>query len=95
MGLAPKDDSAGPLFLDYLQRNNRLHEYKFSILPGTTEKEPKISFGGYQEDGTPEDEQRYFNATTNSIIAHRASGSFHWELDLTSVGVGGTSFRPS
>ena len=95
MGLAPVDDSSGPLFVDYLFRDNKLSQDKFSILPGTNDVQPRITFGGYQEDGFPEDKQHFFNASTNSIIAHRASGSFHWELDLIKASVGGMEFRPS
>jgi hypothetical protein len=34
----------------------------FSILPG---KEPKITYGGYQEEGKPISEQKFYSETMN------------------------------
>lgn len=48
MGLSPDDESAGPLLINYLFENDKIDKKVFSISPG---KEPKITFGGYQQEG--------------------------------------------
>jgi hypothetical protein len=71
----------------------------FSILPqGSEEKNqlPKITFGGYQREQITLEEQQYFyKENLNTIVAHRVSGSFHWELDVNTVKIGEYSMRPT
>ena len=62
----------------------------FSILPG---KEPKITFGGYQEEGKPASEHKFYSEVMHQIVAIRVSGSFHWELPLRNVNVGTVNFK--
>lgn len=51
LGLGPVDDSgAGASFVNYLFDQGKIDANLFSVLPG---KEPKITFGGYQEEGLP------------------------------------------
>lgn len=51
LGLGPVDDSgAGASFVTYLFDQGKIDANLFSVLPG---KEPKITFGGYQEEGLP------------------------------------------
>lgn len=57
LGLSPKDESAGPLFIDYLKDSETIDKKQFAILPpnveSTTEyikekqKQSKMTFGGY------------------------------------------------
>ena len=47
LGLAPNDDSAGPLFMDYLYNQKKIDDNVFSILPGSTNNQTLITFGGY------------------------------------------------
>jgi hypothetical protein len=62
----------------------------FSILPG---KEPKITYGGYQEEGKPAGEQKFYSEIMNSIVAINVAGSFHWQLPLRNVSIGEDFFR--
>ena len=55
LGLSNKDESAGPLFIDYLYDQGKIDEKVFAILPSRNFKnKPKITYGGYQkEDENP------------------------------------------
>lgn len=62
MGLAPNDESSGPLFIDYLYRDDKIPQDKFSILPGNEDNTPLITFGGFQQEGDP---STFFNSSLN------------------------------
>lgn len=62
----------------------------FSILPG---KEPKITYGGYQEEGKPDNEQLFYSEVMNRIVAINVHGSFHWQLPVRNVTIGDDYFR--
>lgn len=64
----------------------------FSILPG---KEPKITYGGYQEEGRPTSEQKFYSETMNQIVAINVAGSFHWQLPVRNVSIGEDFFKLS
>lgn len=89
MGFSPSDDSSGPLYIDYLYKTDKIAMKVFSILPqGNEDKKelPKITYGGYQkEEVTPVEKQYFYKENLNTILAHRVSGSFHWELDVNRV----------
>ena len=99
MGFSPDDDSAGPLFIDYLYKTDKIAMKVVSILPqGNEEKKelPKITYGGYQkEEITPIENQYFYKENLNTILAHRVSGSFHWELDVNRVQLGEYYIKPS
>lgn len=62
----------------------------FSILPG---KEPKITYGGYQEEGLGEQEQHFYSEVMNQIVALNVHGSFHWQVALRNMSIGDEFFR--
>lgn len=99
MGFSPHDDSAGPLFIDYLYKTDKIADKIFSILPQGSEDKgqlPKITFGGFQkEEVTPVENQYFYKESLNTIISHRVSGSFHWELDVSRVQLGEYSMKPT
>ena len=92
LGLSPKDDSSGPLLINYLYDNDKIDKPVFSISPG---KEPKITFGGYQPEGLETTEQKFYSELLHPITALRIGGSFHWEVPIIAINVGGVFFRPS
>lgn len=48
LGLSPDDESAGPLYINYLYQQDKIQEKKFSILPSPLPfLSAKITFGGY------------------------------------------------
>lgn len=54
IGLSPKDDSSGPLFIDYLYNQDLIKNRRFGVLlaPYSTKVtglESKITFGGVME----------------------------------------------
>lgn len=52
-GFSPKDESAGPLFLDYLYQQKKIKQKVFAILPTRSMNNlPKITFGGYQTENS-------------------------------------------
>ena len=77
--MSPRDESAGPLFVEYLYNAGEINQKMFSITPG--KQKPLITFGGYEK--------------SQSLVAHRISGSFHWEIDLKRIKIGQFSIRPS
>lgn len=98
LGLSPSDDSSGPLFIDALYKDDKIQNKQFAILPGsiTEDHSPKITFGGYQkEEITLPDNQLFYKEDLNTIVAHRVSGSFHWELDIMNLFIGESNFRPT
>ena len=60
-------------------------------MPG---KDPKITFGGYQKEGLAVEDQKFYSELLHPITAIRIGGSFHWEVPLIAVNIGGTFFRP-
>jgi len=97
MGLSPADESAGPLLIPYLYEQGKIHQNLFAILPAKKdEDQAKITYGGYQEEGTPPELQYFYNEAANQMITHQVSGSFHWEVPLKKlvIGDGFSSFRP-
>ena len=45
-----------------------------------------MTYGGFQqEEITPVENQYFYKENLNTIVAHRVSGSFHWELDVNKV----------
>ena len=53
-------------------------------MPGKTREDPAyLTFGGDYFD-----QKKHFNSSKNEIIAHRISGSFHWEVHLIKFQVG-------
>jgi hypothetical protein len=62
----------------------------FSIMPG---KEPLITYGGYQEEGKPADEQMFYSEIMNQIVAIKVSNNFHWQLPIKNVSIGDEFFR--
>jgi len=63
----------------------------FSVLPG---KSPKITFGGYQEEGLPAPQQRFYSEVMHEMIALKTAGSSGWSLPLRNVNIGSTDFVP-
>ena len=62
-------------------------------MPGKTKEDPAyLTFGGDFLD-----HQKYFNSSENQLVAHRISGSFHWEVHLIKfqVGKNKTNIYPS
>ena len=69
----------------------------FSFLPAKKEEEEaKLTYGGYQEEGTPVEQQFFYNEAVNRLVCHQVSGSFHWEIPLKKVVIGDnfSAFRP-
>lgn len=78
LGLAPVDESAGPLLVPNLYGVDKLAFDVFAFLPSVNpDKLPKITYGNYQREG---DEPQFYYSDINEPIAHRVSGSFHWEV---------------
>ena len=73
LGLAPDDESSGPLLINYLHQQGKIKQKKFSIIIGTFPAFYKsyITFGGYQEEGTEDEQQKFYKEGTNQIVAHR------------------------
>lgn len=97
LGLSPADETAGPLFIPNLYEQGKIRQNMFSILPAKKEEDQaKLTYGGYQEEGLPPEQQYFYNEATNRIIAHQVSGSFHWEIPLKKVVIGEnfSAFRP-
>lgn len=97
LGLSPADESAGPLFIPYLFEQGKIRANMFSFLPAKKEEDQaKLTYGGYQEEGLPAEQQFFYNEGANRIVAHQVSGSFHWEVPLKRVviGEGFSTFRP-
>lgn len=97
LGLSPADESAGPLFVPNLYKQQKIRTNTFSFLPAKTDQDQaKITYGGYQQEGLPAEQQFFYNEAANQIIAHQVSGSFHWEVPLKRVMIGDnfSSFRP-
>lgn len=97
LGLSPSDESAGPLLIPNLFDQGKIRSNMFSFLPAKREdEEAKLTYGGYQEEGTAGGDQYFYNEATNRIVAHQVSGSFHWEIPLKKVVIGDnfSAFRP-
>ena len=97
MGLSPADEGAGPLFIPYLYAQGKIRQNMFSFLPAKKEDDQaKLTYGGYQEEGLPAEQQFFYNEGANRIVAHQVSGSFHWEVPLKRVVIGDffSTFRP-
>ena len=59
MGLAPRDESAGPLLIDYLYEQGKVDRKMVSLLPSRQPSDlPKITYGGYQRE---DDEPKFYN----------------------------------
>jgi hypothetical protein len=67
LGLAPDDESSGPLLINYLHQQGKIKQRKFSIIIGVFPAFFKsyITFGGYQEEGTEEEQQKFYREGTN------------------------------
>ena len=91
LGLAPpRSWASGPGFVEHLWDQDRLDRNMFAVLPG---KEPKITYGGYQEEGKPIGEQHFYSEVMNKIVAINVQGSFHWSLPLRNISIGDDFFR--
>jgi len=73
IGLSPKDDSAGPLFVDYLYKQKQIPQPQYTIQIHHDINSPKsfIAFGGLP-----------VSENIKGMHCHKISGSFHWELKL-------------
>jgi len=75
--LSPNDDSSGPLFVDYLYRQNQIDYNRFSIqmaplLPDLTKiPDQTITWGGVAS-GISDD------FVFKNYKSHRVTGSYHW-----------------
>jgi hypothetical protein len=97
LGLAPQDEQSSGLLVPNLFDQGKIRQNMFSFLPAKKEEEEaKLTYGGYQEEGTASDEQFFYNEATNHIVAHQVLGSFHWEIPLKKVVIGDnfSAFRP-
>ena len=64
LGLSPKDESAGPLLIDYLYESNQIEKKLFSILLGeNNEDQSRIQYGEFQN--TTSMQERYFDSDIN------------------------------
>jgi hypothetical protein len=95
IGLAPKDDSAGPLFIDYLIRQKKIREPQFALLlvPDQFSSDGRLTIGGFDRES-----DRIFKTPLAydlgySFNAHRIAGSFHWELKFNGFGFNGVVHR--
>ena len=90
LGLSPDDDSAGPLYMNYLYDQEKIRDKKFSILPALSQwSEGKLTYGDYQRATVEKRHQKMYDPSINNITSHRISGSFHWELPIINVGIRG------
>ena len=49
LGLSPDDESAGPLFINYLYDQEKIRDKKFSVMPSLSAyQEGKLTYGDYQ-----------------------------------------------
>ena len=91
MGLASRDESSGPLLVEYLYDQGAIPEKQFGILLSPVyNKDSMLTFGGYEKDGGEMYDARKYQMTSNRI-----AGSFHWQLKLNKMGFGGRTFTPS
>jgi len=87
IGLAPKDESSGPLIVDHLFKEEKIKENVFSILQSKKyEDKAKLTFGSYL---TEDPSGKFFDSDINSFVVHRIAGSFKWELNIIKVAIGG------
>jgi len=91
LGLGPVDDSGGASFVNYLFDQEKIDRNLYSVLPG---KSPKITFGGYQEEGLPAPEQRFYSEVMHQMVTLKISGGSGWSLPLRNVNIGTTDFTP-
>lgn len=93
--MAPKDDSSGPLFINSLYADGQIPRNIFSICQTPyIERKPFMTLGGFQAETDP---IRFYDPSINKIVAHRISGSFHWELQMDLFNIGQNpdySYRP-
>ena len=91
--MAPNDESAGPLLVDYLYEAGNLKQRLFSFLPTRSKRNrASIVFGDYQKEN---DEPNFYDGEKNKIVAHRIGGSFHWAVQQSQYCVGETCFTPT
>lgn len=91
MGLAPSDDMAGPLLIDYLYEQERILERQFAVLLANDVRQPSmLTLGGYEKLGG-----QMYDKERHSIAALRIGGSFHWQLPAGRMGFNGRSFTLS
>lgn len=82
LGLSPRDESAGPLLIEYLFDQGSIPVKQFSILLGQqTAFSSSMTFGGYEDDGGD-----FYDAKKHSFTSHRVNGSFHWEIKVNDIG---------
>ena len=76
IGLSPNDDSAGPLFVDYLYKQKAipLPQYTIQIHHDVNSPKSFIAFGGLPA-----------SESIEGMHCHKISGSFHWELKLNKM----------
>jgi hypothetical protein len=60
----------------------------FSVLPGKMNQNPKITFGGYQEEGLIAPEQRFYSEVMHEIVSMKISGGQGWSVPLRNVNIG-------
>ena len=81
LGLSPHDDSSGPLLVEHMYKQGVIDTPYFAVLQAPSKNdESYLTLGDYERKG----DQMY--APGDSIVAHRVSGSFHWQLKLNSIG---------
>lgn len=91
LGLGPIDYD-GAQFVNYLFDQEKIDRNMFTILPG---KNPKITFGGYQEEGTSKPGQLFYQEYMHQIVALSITGSGGgWSLPIRNVNIGENDFTP-
>ena len=62
-GLSPIDDSSGPLLVDYLYQDEKIHSKLFSMILGSKDGERSlIQYGTFQKE---RDEKRFYDGDIN------------------------------
>lgn len=82
IGFTPRDESSGPLFLEYLYDAGEIPEKQFAFQLGHKGTIPSsLTIGGYEKDGGS-----MFDAGRFNFTSHRIGGSFHWQLKMNRIG---------
>lgn len=92
LGLGPVDESGqGASFVNYLFDQEKIDRNLFAVFPG---KDPKITFGSYQEEGLPAPDQRFYSEVMHEMVTIKISGGPGWSLPLKNVNIGKDNFTP-
>ena len=94
LGLGPADENGGASITTFMYDQGTIDQNIYSIFPGNPKQDPKITFGGYQEEGQA---NFFYNEGMHNLVSLKISGSKGWSLPLRNINIGGedgTNFKP-